>query len=114
LRIQSFSEIETGTFTHLGEWAFEGWYGQSIDNKPYLAVGPLDQMCVTDPEGHRVLCFDQEGNYLFGWGSYGSDSDQFILPSGLAFEPSGAIWVVDGGNNRLMRFDPLWGEEGGG
>jgi uncharacterized protein (TIGR03663 family) len=113
LRIQSFSEIESDIYTYLGEWAFEGWYGQSIDNKPYLAVGPQDQMCVTDPEGHRVLCFDQEGNYLFGWGSYGSGSDQFILPSGLAFEPSGAIWVIDGGNNRLMHFDPPWGEEGG-
>jgi uncharacterized protein (TIGR03663 family) len=108
LRIQTFNELEPGFFSYLSEWSFEGWYGQSVENKPYLAVGPQDQVCVTDPEGHRVLCFDGTGDYLFGWGSYGSGPNQFILPSGLAFEPSGAIWVADGGNNRLMRFDPPW------
>jgi DNA-binding beta-propeller fold protein YncE len=114
LRIQSFSEIETDTFAYQNEWLLEGWYGQSIENKPYLAVGPEDQFCVTDPEGHRVLCFNKEGEYLFGWGSFGSAADQFNLPSGIAFGPDGDVWVVDGGNNRVMRFNPPWGEEGGG
>lgn len=112
-RIQSFKETEPGLFTHLSEWPFDGWYGQSIDNKPYLAVGPEDQVCVTDPEAPRVLCFDKGGNYLFGWGSFGSNPNQFILPSGLAFEPDGSIWVVDSGNSRLMLFNPPW-EEGEG
>ena len=114
LRIQSFNEIETDIFTYDAEWAFEGWYGQSIENKPYLAVGPEDQFCVTDPEGDRVLCFDKEGEFLFGWGSFGSAANQFNLPSGIAFDSDGAVWVVDSGNNRVMRFNPPWGEEGGG
>ncbi|MCK4975766.1 MAG: hypothetical protein KAS36_02400, partial [Anaerolineales bacterium] len=110
LRIQMFSELSSGNFNYLMDWKIEGWYGQSIANKPFLAVGPQNQVCVTDPEGYRVLCFTAEGEYLFGWGAYGSDSDQFILPSGIAFEPNGAVWVVDSGNNRIMRFNPPWEE----
>lgn len=110
LRIQMFSELSSGNFSYLMDWKIEGWYGQSIDNKPFLAVGPQNQVCVTDPEGYRVLCFNAEGEYLFGWGAYGSDSNQFILPSGIAFEPNGAVWVVDSGNNRIMRFNPPWEE----
>jgi uncharacterized protein (TIGR03663 family) len=114
LRIQSFNEIEAAIFTYNAQWSFEGWYGQSIENKPYLAVGPEDQFCVTDPEGHRVLCFDKEGEYLFGWGSFGSGANQFNLPSGIAFDPTGAVWVVDSGNNRVMRFNPPWEQAGQG
>jgi sugar lactone lactonase YvrE len=31
---------------------------------------------------------------------------RFGLPTGMAFDASGAVWVVDSGNNRIMRFFP--------
>lgn len=111
LRVQAFNEIEPDIFAYQTEWAFEGWYGQSIENKPFLTVGPQDQFCVTDPEGHRVLCFNKHGEYLFGWGSFGSGDNQFNLPSGIAFGPEGTVWVVDSGNNRVMQFNPPWNAE---
>lgn len=103
-RVQVFQLTESGTFTFLREWPIAAWFGQSLENKPYLALGPDDQVCVTDPEGYRVLCFNPMGDFLFGWGSYGTGVNQFDLPSGIAFDPQGSIWVVDSKNGRLMRF----------
>jgi DNA-binding beta-propeller fold protein YncE len=103
-RVQAFREEQPGTFTYLTQWAISGWYGQSLENKPYLAAGPQYEICITDPEGYRILCFDSSGAFLFGWGSYGPGDNQFILPSGIVFDPQGYLWISDSGNGRLMRF----------
>jgi uncharacterized protein (TIGR03663 family) len=104
-RIQAFREEQPGYFTFLREWNVAGWYGQSLENKPYLAVGPTGEICLTDPEGYRVMCFDANGEFLFGWGNYGIADSQFNLPSGIAFDSQGMLWVSDSGNGRLMRFE---------
>jgi uncharacterized protein (TIGR03663 family) len=105
-RIQVFTETSTNVFAFVQEWPLDAWYGQSLDNKPYLAVGPQDRVCASDPEGYRVLCFDAEGKFELGWGEFGAGLNQFGLVGGLAFGPDGSVWVADAGNARLMRFLP--------
>jgi uncharacterized protein (TIGR03663 family) len=104
MRIQGFRQSDQGTFEQVAEWPIEGWYGQSLENKPYLAAGPGDVVCASDPEGYRILCFTSSGDFVQGWGSFGAGSDQFGLPSGLVFDQSGNLWVADSADNRLMRF----------
>jgi uncharacterized protein (TIGR03663 family) len=104
-RVQAFLEEQAGYFTYSKEWSIAGWYGQSLENKPYLAAGSNGEICLTDPEGYRILCFDSNGEFLFGWGAYGTTGDQFSLPSGLAFDQQDMLWVSDSGNGRLMRFE---------
>ncbi len=104
MRIQAFREDATGSFQPVNEWLIEGWYGQSLNNKPYLAVGPDGQVCASDPEGFRILCFASDGVFTVGWGSQGIGSEQFGMPVGVAFDAQGELWVVDTENNRLMRF----------
>ena len=104
LNFQSFQEEIPDYFTPYLEWPISGWYGQSLENKPYLAIGPQDEICVTDPEGYRILCFDPSGQFVYGWGSYGTSDHQFNLPSALAFDGEGRIWISDSQNGRLMRF----------
>ena len=103
-RIQVFEEINPGVFEAILEWPINGWYGQSLENKPYLAVNEDGVICVSDPEGFRILCFDAAGNFLQGWGSYGNSEYQFGLPAGLTFDTNGELWVADTVNNRIMRF----------
>jgi DNA-binding beta-propeller fold protein YncE len=105
-RIQVFEEVSEGTFRAVNEWPIDGWYGESLENKPYLAILPEEGLCVTDPEGYRILCFTLEGEYLLSWGEYGVGGGQFGLPSGLVFSPDGNLWVADAGNNRIMQFQP--------
>ncbi len=107
-RIQAFRETDPGIYDPVAEWNIEGWYGQSLDNKPYLAVSPDGHVCTSEPEGYRLLCFDQQGVFLTGWGDAGSAVTQFTLPTGLAFDREGHLWVADSGNDRVMRFTPIW------
>jgi tripartite motif-containing protein 71 len=48
------------------------------------------------------------GEFLTGWGNSGGMPTQFNLPTGVAFDQEDRLWVVDSGNNRLMRFSPIW------
>ena len=51
-----------------------------------------------------MLEFDAQGNFVRGWGKYSSSTDGFGLASGVAVAPDGSVWVSDGANNVLLRF----------
>ena len=103
-RIQSFTPVEDASYTPLKTWDIVGWYGQSLDNKPYLAVAPSGHVYASDPEGARILEFTADGEFIRYWGDFGSDSTGFNLPIGLSFDAQGDLWVADSGNNRLLGF----------
>ena len=81
-----------------------GWYGQSLENKPYIDVSPTGDVFVTDPESYRVIQFSNDGQYVSSWGTYSAATDGFGLASGVAVAPDGHVWVSDGVNNRILRF----------
>jgi DNA-binding beta-propeller fold protein YncE len=103
-RIQVFQEDEQGNFVPLRSWDFLGWYGQSLDNKPYLAVDNHGSVFAADPEGYRIVQFSDTGAAVRSWGDYGTGMDTFGLPASVAVAPDGSVWVVDTANSRLMRF----------
>jgi len=91
----------------IGEFAdaeLQAWYGESLDNKPYIAVDDKGSVFVVDPEGYRILQFTDEGEAVRVWGDYGAGLDTFSLPASVAVDQDGNVWVVDTGNNRLMHF----------
>ncbi|NLT42209.1 MAG: hypothetical protein GXX93_06015, partial [Anaerolineae bacterium] len=92
--------------TPVGEWPVESWEGESLMNKPYLAVGG-DYIYAADPEAYRILVFDRQGKIVLTFGRYGSDAAGLNLPTGLATDREGRLWVTDSTNHRLLRFsDP--------
>ncbi|HET7010709.1 MAG TPA: flippase activity-associated protein Agl23 [Anaerolineales bacterium] len=103
-RIQAFEETEPYVFESVLEIPLDGWLGQSLDNKPYLDVSPAGRVCTTDPEGFRVLCFLETGEFAGGWGEPGPGISQFGLPVGFAFDAGCEAWVTDSRNERLMHF----------
>lgn len=103
-RVQAFAIDEQLNFTYIASWDIIGWYGQSLDNKPYIAVDQSGNVYVTDPEGYRILEFTAEGTFLRYWGDYSTGEDGFNLPISLAFDSTGGVWVTDSGNGRIMHF----------
>jgi predicted membrane-bound mannosyltransferase/DNA-binding beta-propeller fold protein YncE len=106
-RIQTFLPRESNgslIFVPDKQWDVYGWFGQSLDNKPFIAVNDELHVFVTDPEGYRVMEFDQDGVLIRVWGEYGDAETQFGLSSGIAVDPEGHIWVTDGFFNRILRF----------
>jgi DNA-binding beta-propeller fold protein YncE len=110
-RIQVFLPNYTNfQFTFLDQWEIVGWYGQSLDNKPYLAVDNLGNVYISDPEGYRILQFDTSGSFIHFWGDFGSDTLGLNLPTGITADNQNYLWVVDTGNHRILRFTPQLGE----
>jgi predicted membrane-bound mannosyltransferase/sugar lactone lactonase YvrE len=103
-RIQVFQKGADGTYTQVRSWDVAAWYGQSLDNKPYLAIDNQGHLFSTDPEGNRVLEFSLTGEFVRFWGDLGSGTDTFNLTGAVAVDPEGRVWVSDVNNNRLMRF----------
>ncbi len=104
-RIQTFAPADDGlTYFPLAQWDVVGWYGQSLDNKPFVAVDEDGNVFVTDPEGYRVIAYSPKGEVLFTWGALGAEAGNFGIAAALAFDADGNLWVTDAGNMRLMRF----------
>jgi len=78
-----------------------------VVNKPYLAIDTAFNLYVTDPEGFRVMVFDGQGQLLAFFGRYDTDNSSFDLPTGIAVDKEGYIYVADSGNHRIMKFGPL-------
>lgn len=104
-RVQAFAPSADGsTYSPLLQWDISGWYGESLDNKPYIASDNQGHIFVTDPEGYRVLEFSANGGFIRTWGDYGTAVENFGLATGVAVDSDGHVWVCDGLNDRVMRF----------
>jgi predicted membrane-bound mannosyltransferase/DNA-binding beta-propeller fold protein YncE len=106
-RIQTFTRFETDgnlIFTPSKQWDVFGWFGQSLDNKPFIAVDDNLNVFITDPEGYRVMQFDPNGEIVRVWGEFSDTGAGFGLASGIAVDAEGRVWVTDGIFNKIMRF----------
>lgn len=106
-RIQTFMSVDSGDsliFLPDKQWDVYGWFGQSLENKPFIAVNDDLHVFITDPEGYRVMEFDPNGEIVRVWGDFSNSSSGFGLASGVAVDADGYVWVTDGLYNRVMRF----------
>ncbi|MGB9668820.1 MAG: NHL repeat-containing protein, partial [Anaerolineales bacterium] len=103
-RVQVFSIDENLNFSFVTSWDIYGWYGQSLDNKPYIAIDQNNHVFITDPEAYRILEFTGEGNFIRYFGDFSQGADGFNLPTSIAIDQNGGLWISDTGNNRIMHF----------
>jgi DNA-binding beta-propeller fold protein YncE len=97
-RIQVLAPDPSGkVYTTLLTWEIDGWFGQSLENKPFIAADRLGYVFVTDPEGQRVLEFKTTGEFLHTWDSTG-------VATGISVDSQGNVWVSDATNMKLLRF----------
>ncbi len=104
-RVQAFTPSDDGKFYFPTlQWDVNGWFGQSLDNKPFIAVGNNGNVFITDPEGYRVLEFTADGQFVRTWGDFGNGPDEIGLAAGITVDQQGFIWVTDAGNNRILKY----------
>jgi uncharacterized protein (TIGR03663 family) len=104
-RVQAFTPSGDGRFYFPSlQWDVNGWFGQSLDNKPFIAVGLDEHVFITDPEGYRVIEFTADGQPVRTWGDFGSGAEEIGLAAGVAIDRLGFVWVTDAGNNRVLKY----------
>lgn len=104
-RIQVFQSIDSDlVYRPLREWQVSGWKSQSVNNKPFIDVDGNGHVFVTDPDGYRILEFNNLGEFVRGWGDYSSGIDGFGMPIGIAVDEEGRVWVSDAENGYILRF----------
>jgi predicted membrane-bound mannosyltransferase/sugar lactone lactonase YvrE len=104
-RVQVFTpDASFINFTATTSWEISGWYGESLENKPFIAIDAKQNVFVTDPEAYRVLEFNSAGQFIRTWGEYATDAEGFGLTCGITVDAQGRVWVSDPGNQRLLRF----------
>ncbi|MEJ0021442.1 MAG: 6-bladed beta-propeller [Candidatus Doudnabacteria bacterium] len=147
----SFVYVSDDGKNGIQKFDFSGNFISKFVNKaPEKALGyPSDvafdasgNIYITDSFNNRIQKFDSGGNFLltFGWGVQdganmfqictlnchvgipGSGNGEFSGPTGLAFDSSNNLYVVETDNNRIQKFHPngnsytitSWGSPGSG
>ena len=91
-RVQVFSADASGqVYTSINSWDVSAWFGQSLENKPFIAVDKNKNVFISDPEGCRVIEFTYEGTPLKTWGDCGFAQNQFSMPIGVAVDSFGGL-----------------------
>ena len=90
---------------YLREWSVPEWEGQSLNNKPFLAIDNAGRIFASAPEGYRILVWDFYGKPVLGWGNYGNDLQSFDLPTGIDLDAFGGLYVADTDNDRVLYFE---------
>ena len=76
-----------------------------LQNPRDIAVNSKGLIAVTDRNGHCILTFDKEGNYLTKFGSKGKRAGQLENPAGVTYLNDDHILVADDENHRIQQFN---------
>ena len=86
---------------------FLDMFTTGIRSLPYAHFISSDQyLWVADGGTHRILKYDLDGNYLYGWGGPGGLPGQFQGPHSLTVDQEGNLYVAEVFAGRVQKFRP--------
>jgi DNA-binding beta-propeller fold protein YncE len=81
-------------------------YGLPGDWRPVDAVAFEERLYVADPANHVVKIFDkQSGDLIKSIGNAGEPTERLQLPTNLAFDREGFVYVTDASRFQILKFD---------
>ncbi|HEX9440388.1 MAG TPA: NHL repeat-containing protein, partial [Roseiflexaceae bacterium] len=104
-RVQIFARGQDGKVSPTPQTTVRvpGWQANTYED-PYVAAGNGGQIYASVPLVSLVHAAKTSGDVLMRFGGKGDDLASLTLPSGVAVGPDGDVYVVDRGNDRVMRF----------
>ena len=70
-----------------------------------VAVDKDENIYISDTDHHRVLAFDEDGDFLFKFGKEGDKPGELKFPLGLTVSPKGNIYVCDKAQSKIVIYD---------
>ena len=84
----------------------------AVVSRPYAHLITADQtLWVTDGGTNRVLKYDLNGNYQYGWGQPGPYPGQFGGPHALTVDQDGNLYIAEVFSGRVQKFRPKPGAD---
>ena len=71
---------------------------------PFSCVSHKNRFFVSDSGHSCIKVFDQAGQFLYKFGSKGTENGQFVRPSGLYIDRHDCLLVCDQGSGRFQKF----------
>jgi DNA-binding beta-propeller fold protein YncE len=91
-RVQKFTS--DGKF--ILKWTFENTGGKGSERTPHqLSVDSKGFVYLTDKNGHQILKFDENGNFIKTLGKQGSGEGEFVRPHGIVFDSKDNMFITD-------------------
>jgi DNA-binding beta-propeller fold protein YncE len=91
--------------TLITQWGGRNSGDASLNQPQCVVLGPDNNVYVSDE--FRVRVFDTDGRFIRLLGGGGSCPGKFIIPGEMAFDSLQRLYVLDGNNERLQRFEDL-------
>jgi hypothetical protein len=86
---------------------FLDMFSTGVNSSPYYHFISTDQdLWVSDGGTNRILKYDLDGNYLYGWGGRGGQPGQFNGPHQITTDQDGNLFVAEVFNGRVQKFRP--------
>jgi DNA-binding beta-propeller fold protein YncE len=83
-----------------------------VRSLPYAHLITADQfLWIADGGTHRILKYDLDGHYLYGWGGPGGQPGQFNGPHSLTVDQEGNLYIAEVFAGRVQKFRPKPGAD---
>ena len=83
-----------------------------VRSSPYAHLITTDQsLWVSDGGTHRILKYDLNGKFLYGWGGPGGQPGQFNGPHSISVDQDGNLYLAEVFGGRVQKFRPKKGAD---
>ena len=87
-------------------------FSTGVNSSPYYHFISNDQyIWVGDGGTNRILKYDLDGHFLYGWGGRGGQPGQFNGPHQITTDQDGNLYVAEVFNGRVVKFRPKAGAD---
>jgi peptidylamidoglycolate lyase len=104
-RMQVFDE--NGTFLDMWTLRSPHWPANQATLMVNHFIDQAGFIWVGDAPTSRILKFDQQGNFLYGWGAPGGQPGRLGCSHGMTTDQLGNLYVADCFMGRVQKFEPI-------
>ena len=87
-------------------------WSTGLRSQPYAHIITTDQnLWISDGGTNRIVKYDLDGHYLYGWGGPGGQPGQFNGPHSITVDQEGNLYLAEVFNGRVQKFHPKAGAD---